>query len=790
MPNNKKIIPDATKYDYMSTAFMRQQINGQISENPTFNNSQISVPSFVKTAIITAIIEPAEEVGVKGQRFVEYQAEEVVQYFDETDGDMSWKKVSELTDNALGPDSGGLWSGGSLYEPFSNTFDYLIAFLNVKYQVGDIVTVSMLDNAYQPVELDSAINQIKSKDLGIPLHNWGQRWFITGGLPKDGSDTWSYNISDDRTAVEILQGSGAVYYDSMVSLQTAFPSVSLDVPGGNGLHYNRAGRNIQFSASSVTTPTFTADATSGEIGLFFTWSARTIATNAEYGFTTAGYPNCFTIPPSDTFTAVHGGVVQSDGYRTADGSNQNTSPITSTQYGPNDYDIWVYIPLVQYKAHKSADTVGSPTKYLIYDITPIETKTRFTEDFFKPGYANSNAGLFTGGCGIDITTNTGTASTTTLTFDIATADIAGAGLVAGTGTTTCSVDIGAGCGITVNANDIAVDRTALAGAGLTNGTGTCELAVGAGCAITVNANDIDVDVAALAGPGLIASTGTGCQPLEVVSSCGLTVAANDITVDNAALAGAGLVAGAGCALDIVGGCGIDVNANNIEIDLNDIAGAGIGVNTTGTGCDTLEVTATGFTYTEGCGINISTGDEISVDLYSNGGLTTTGTGTNCELMVKLDSSCGTLALSANGLLLDADALAGAHMEAVGMGLCQVGVDTVSLAPVLAGAGINSSAITGGRTLNLDIMELSTATPVLTTDYIAFGTTAAVDNEKALFTDFLEALTSFSGGGSSEPQIIVKDKDTSAIKWISGDKTKTQVLGHVSGVWQLIDTTAC
>ena len=88
--------------------------------------------------------------------------------------------------------------------------------------------------------------------------------------------------------------------------------------------------------------------------------------------------------------------------------------------------------------------------------------------------------------------------------------IAGAGLVGGGALTAdLTLDIGAGTGITVNANDVALDTgssrnidhggvTLTAGAGLTGGgtiTASRTFDVGAGAGIAVNANDVALDTA-------------------------------------------------------------------------------------------------------------------------------------------------------------------------------------------------------------------------------------------------------------------------------------------------------
>lgn len=139
---------------------------------------------------------------------------------------------------------------------------------------------------------------------------------------------------------------------------------------------------------------------------------------------------------------------------------------------------------------------------------------------------------------------------------------AGAGLTGG-GTLAAdrTFDVGAGTGITVNANDVALDTastrntdhtavTLSAGAGLTGGgdiSANRTFDVGAGTGITVNANDVALDtantrnvdhaaVSVLAGAGL---TGGGLitadRTIDVGAGTGITVNANDVALANTAV---------------------------------------------------------------------------------------------------------------------------------------------------------------------------------------------------------------------------------------------------------------
>ena len=150
----------------------------------------------------------------------------------------------------------------------------------------------------------------------------------------------------------------------------------------------------------------------------------------------------------------------------------------------------------------TVNAVGSPTRATDADSSSEVTAGMFT--FVAEGTTNADTGWV-------LTTNdASTLGTTALVFTQFTGTgsiTAGAGLTK-TGST---LDVGAGDGITVNADDVAVNTTAIAGtglendgsnnlriaasaagAGLTGGAGSA-LAVGAGTGITVNADDVAVN---------------------------------------------------------------------------------------------------------------------------------------------------------------------------------------------------------------------------------------------------------------------------------------------------------
>lgn len=168
-------------------------------------------------------------------------------------------------------------------------------------------------------------------------------------------------------------------------------------------------------------------------------------------------------------------------------------------------------------------------------------------------------------------------------------------------------NVGAGTGITVNANDVALDTSnarnadhsaisIVSGAGLTGGgdiTATRTLAVGAGTGITVNADDVALDTTSTrntdhAGVTLSAGAGltgggdiTANRSFAVGAGTGITVNADDVALDttharNVDHSGVTLTAGNGLTgggdisasrtFAVGAGTGITVNADDVAVD--------------------------------------------------------------------------------------------------------------------------------------------------------------------------------------------------------------------------------
>lgn len=220
----------------------------------------------------------------------------------------------------------------------------------------------------------------------------------------------------------------------------------------------------------------------------------------------------------------------------------------------------------------------------------------------------AGSGLTGGGTDGTVTLSIGTGAVTNAMLDNSSLTVgAGNGLtgggsiaLGGSGT----LNIGAGTGITVNANDVALDTsssrnvdhsgvTLTAGAGLTGGgniTASRSFAVGAGTGIAVNANDVALShlgLESLADPNadriLFWDDSAGATAwLSTSSASGLSLSGTTLSlsaIPNSSLAnssvtyssGNGLTGGGAVALggsatfNIGAGTGITVNANDIEL---------------------------------------------------------------------------------------------------------------------------------------------------------------------------------------------------------------------------------
>jgi len=254
----------------------------------------------------------------------------------------------------------------------------------------------------------------------------------------------------------------------------------------------------------------------------------------------------------------------------------------------------------------------------IYTVSGIGTAYALTRSTDADASSEVTGGMFTfvtegtsyADTGWVLTTNDPiTLDTTSLTFTQFTGTgsiTAGAGLTK-TGNT---LDVGAGDGITVNANDVAVNVSAIAGTGLEDdGSNNLRIAAsaagnglsgGAGSALSVNVDDSTIEI--------------NSDTLRV-KDAGITSAKLA-----AAVAGAGLTGGAGSALAVGAGDGITVNADDVAVNVTAIAGAGL----ENDGSNNLRIAASAA----GNGLALSTG-VLSVN---TDGVTTKITSDNVEAL--------------------------------------------------------------------------------------------------------------------------------------------------------------
>jgi hypothetical protein len=269
--------------------------------------------------------------------------------------------------------------------------------------------------------------------------------------------------------------------------------------------------------------------------------------------------------------------------------------------------------------------------------------------------ANSDIrALFSASGDISYNSTTGVFSFTNDAGDIE-AVTAGAGLTGGGTSGTVSLSIGAGSGITVNADDVAVNATYVkglfsasdvsgdgsfsysdgvftytgpsasevrahltGGAGLTLTGGT--FAVGAGAGITVNADDV-----ALSTSGVTAGTyGSATQAAQItIDAYGRVTSASNVTLTgdiSEVVAGSGLTGGGNSGsvtLNVVGGYGIVANADSIELSNSSVralisGSSGVDYNST-TGAITLASSTAGggLTYSSGV-VAVGAGNYITV----------------------------------------------------------------------------------------------------------------------------------------------------------------------------------
>lgn len=419
----------------------------------------------------------------------------------------------------------------------------------------------------------------------------------------------------------------------------------------------------------------------------------------------------------------------------------------------------------------------------------------------------------------------GATGTDIIVFDPVTGETTIAGITVGGSGGGDHDPVTAGDGITVVGQQVSVDGTVvrtstlaaldvIAGAGLIGGgalSGDVTLNIGAGAGIIVNANDVALDFTAVAAATVTITAGSGLtgggdlstnRTINVGAGDGISVAADSVAVDSTVVrttrtvtAGTGLTGGgalsANITLNVIAGDGISVAADSVAVDSTVVrttrtltAGAGL------TGGGTLAADRT-FTVGAGDGITVNA-DDVAVQAVATGGLTVGVSG----VAVLLPTISG-LQKDATGLWVKRRGDAGAT-PGLNSGISMNSGDGLFLADSMAGNGLAwdaadervlSVAVGNGLQISSDAVRVNqafnfswTGSHQFDTGVVTFNTDPQIDANLD-FTGSARSITSAAsltitptGDLTIDPSGLIYLPNAQELRTISFTDAPTGILG--------------
>ena len=323
---------------------------------------------------------------------------------------------------------------------------------------------------------------------------------------------------------------------------------------------------------------------------------------------------------------------------------QGNLTVSGTATYVNTENLYVVDNTITLNATYSGPASGVPYSGIEVNLGDGTYSTFLYEEstgYFVGGVSGSESAFIQeAGIGLTKSGNTLSADLTTIADSTA-----GSGLTASGGV----INVGAGTGITVNADDVAVDFVSITGDGLTQSGGVLNVDYTTvagnldGAGLIVNGSELEVNT------GLGMTISSDAIITDLLVNGGLTYSGNQLTVgvDNTTIqivngqlvattqgditgvtAGNGLSGGGSTGfvtLDVNTGSGITISTDAVAIDLASNSGlnttSGLSIDSSAAG-DGLSLTLGVFDVGAGAGITVSSTD-VAIDLASNSGLNTT-----------------------------------------------------------------------------------------------------------------------------------------------------------------------